>query len=97
MNLNAQQSSDVCRRRFWTTHEVALLERLYPDLPTVDVAARLDRPLSAVHSKAKTLNVKKSQAFLAGPLSGRLDGVRGQSTRFQKRNKVLEANDGREQ
>ena len=81
-------------RRFWTTHEVALLERLYPDLATVDVAARLDRALSAVHYKAKALGVKKSQVFLDGPLSGRLDGVRGQATRFQKRKGV--ANDGRE-
>lgn len=71
-------------RRFWTTHEVALLENLYPDLATVDVAARLDRPLSAVHGKAKALGVKKNQAFWASPLSGRFDGVRGQATRFQK-------------
>lgn len=97
MNLNAQQPSDVSRRRFWTTHEVALLERLYPDHSTVDVASRLNRALSAVHYKAKALGVKKSRTFLDGPLSGRLDGVRGQSTRFQKRNKVLEANDGRKQ
>lgn len=90
MNLNAQQSSDVSRRRFWTTHEVALLERLYPDLATVDVAARLDRALSAVHYKAKALGVKKSQAFLAGPLSGRLNGVRGQATRFQKHKEVAQ-------
>ena len=90
MNLNAPQPGDVSRRRFWTTHEVALLERLYPDLATIDVAARLKRPLSAVHSKAKTLSVKKSQAFLAGPLSGRLDGVRGQATRFQKRKEVAQ-------
>jgi hypothetical protein len=72
-------------RRFWTTHEVALLERLYPDLATVDVAARLGRPLSAVHGKAKALGVKKNQVFWASPLSGRFDGVQGQATRFQKR------------
>lgn len=90
MNFNAQQPGDVSRRRFWTTQEVALLVRLYPDLATVDVAARLDRALSAVHYKAKALGVKKSQAFLAGPLSGRLDGVRGQATRFQKRKEVAQ-------
>ena len=90
MNLNAPQPGDVSRRRFWTTHEVALLERLYPDLSTVDVAARLDRALSAVHYKAKALGVKKSQAFLASPLSGRLNGVRGQATRFQKSKRVAQ-------
>ena len=37
MNLKTQQPGDVSRRRFWTTHEVALLERLYPDLATIDV------------------------------------------------------------
>lgn len=84
MNLNAQQPDDVSRRRFWTTHEVALLERLYPNLATVDVAARLDRALSSVHYKAKALGVKKSKAFLTGPLSGRLNGVLGHATRFQQ-------------
>lgn len=78
-------TSYATTRRFWTTHEVALLERLYPDLATVDVAARLDRPLSAVHGKAKALGVKKNEVFWASPLSGRFDGVQGQATRFQKR------------
>lgn len=75
-------------RRFWTTHEVALLERLYQDLTTVEVAARLGRPLSAVHGKAKSLGVKRNEAFWARPLSGRFDGVQGQSTRFQKRKRI---------
>lgn len=77
-------------RHFWTTHEAALLERLYPNLATVDVAARLDRPLSAVHGKAKALGVKKNQAFWTSQLSGRFDGVRGQATRFQKQKGVKE-------
>lgn len=93
-DLRSSRHSSIGRnattRRFWTTHEVALLERLYPDLATVDVAVRLDRALSAVHYKAKALGVKKSQAFLAGPLSGRLDGIRGQATRFQKRKEVAQ-------
>ncbi|MNC53649.1 hypothetical protein D3C75_1030850 [compost metagenome] len=78
-------TSYATTRRFWTTQEVALLERLYPDLATVDVAARLDRPLSAVHGKAKALGVKKNQTFWTSPFSGRFDGVQGQATRFQKK------------
>jgi hypothetical protein len=81
-------TSYATTRRFWTTHEVRLLERLYPNLATVEVAARLDRPLSAVHGKAKALGGKKYEAFWASPLSGRFDGVQGQATRFQKRKGV---------
>jgi hypothetical protein len=69
---------------YWTNHEVALLTELYADHPSAVIADRLGRPLHSVYSKAKALGLSKSEAFLTGPFSGRLDGVRGASTRFQK-------------
>ncbi|WP_268799042.1 HNH endonuclease signature motif containing protein [Pseudomonas huanghezhanensis] len=93
MGLIAQQALERARqcvgnnpsaRRFWTNREIECLTELYPDQQAAAIAQQLNRPISAIHSKAKALGLKKSEAFLNGPLSGRLDGVRGTSTRFQK-------------
>ncbi|MFK3970175.1 HNH endonuclease signature motif containing protein [Pseudomonas sp. NPDC087358] len=89
MSVIAQQALDRARsnptaRRFWTNREIEILTELYPDQQAAAIAQLLDRPISAIHSKAKALGLKKSEAFLNGPLSGRLDGARGASTRFQK-------------
>lgn len=93
MNVLAEQALERARvkisrrkssRRYWTNREMELLSALYPDHPGSAVAERLDRPLSAVHAKAKAMGIKKSDAFLNGPHSGRLDGLRGAASRFQK-------------
>lgn len=96
MNPVAQQALDRARqhavtespatpssRRRWSDSDIALLEQLYADTLTRDIAARLDRPLASVYGKADLLGLKKSQAFLDSPMSGRLEGERGTSTRFQ--------------
>lgn len=95
MNVLAEQALERARvkvsrrkasRRYWTNREMELLSALYPDHPGSAVAERLDRPLSAVHAKAKAMGIKKSDAFFNGPYSGRLDGLRGAASRFQKGN-----------
>ncbi len=47
------------------------MRELYPDVPAHQVAARLQRNVAQVHSKAKKLGLRKSEAFNASPASGR--------------------------
>ncbi len=71
-------------KRLWSAADDALLRRLYPDTPTAVLARRLRRSLTATYARADLLGVKKSAAYLAGPLACRLrrgDGV-GAAYRF---------------
>lgn len=72
------------QRIFWSDEQIALLHKLYPDNRTEDIAPRIGRSAKSIYSKAKLLGIKKSAAFLASGLAGRLDGVRGGATRFKK-------------
>ena len=60
------------RRRFWTDAEIALLREFYPEERGADVAVRLGRDVSSVHRKANDLRIRKSEAFKASDLSGRI-------------------------
>jgi hypothetical protein len=73
-------------RRFWTTVELDRLKSLYPDTPMVELVRVLNRPVTAIWSKAKELGVRRSADFLASEHSGRVGAgnCRGKSTRFQK-------------
>lgn len=71
-------------RVFWTDEQLRLLRELYPDNRTEDIAPRIGRSAKSIYSKAKQLGIKKSDAFLASGLAGRLDGVRGGAARFKK-------------
>lgn len=70
-------------RRFWTADEVAELRRRYPDEATAAIAATLARDIRCVYAKASAIGLRKSAAFLAGPLAYRLDGKIGAEFRFQ--------------
>ncbi|MDM0032093.1 HNH endonuclease [Variovorax sp. J22P271] len=76
------------KRRHWTEAELAELRRLYPDMRAQDVADRLGRRVGSVHQKAVELGIRKSDAFKASDLSGRV--TRGHqhpnmiASRFQK-------------
>lgn len=59
-------------RRFWTEAEVALLREHYPDRTGNAVAIMLGRPVKAIYQKAKELGLRKSEAFFASDLSGRV-------------------------
>lgn len=72
------------KRRPWTDIELAVLREHYPDSQTSDIAAALGRPVYSVYGKAFGMGLRKSAEYLAGPESGRLDGVRGAASRFVK-------------
>lgn len=59
-------------KRAWTKAEAADLQRLYPDMPTADVAVILGRSLSAVQNRAHGMRLSKSEAFRASEASGRI-------------------------
>lgn len=73
-------------RRSWTRKDDALLRRLYPDTPTVEVARRLGRSVASVYNRVNILGLAKSPAYLASPAACRWR--RGQHAgwahRFQK-------------
>lgn len=77
----------MMRRRPWIKKEDRALRTLYPHLRTADIARILGRPQSSIHGRAAKLRIKKSAAFNASPLSGRLVkgyAHRGIAHRFSK-------------
>lgn len=73
-------------RHRWTLEEEAVLRDEYADTLTRDLADRLGIEEELVYRKAYRLGLKKSEAFHAGPDSGRLKPgtSKGASGRFQK-------------
>ncbi|WP_029954249.1 hypothetical protein [Achromobacter sp. DH1f] len=71
-------------RNPWTPVEEAIVCRFYANAPTKVIAAALSRSETSVYQLAQRLGLRKSEAYLSGPESGRLDGVRGGASRFQK-------------
>lgn len=73
-------------RRLWTDAEVGIVRSLYPDTRTADIAEQLGRSLQKIYSKAASLGLTKSEAYLASPTACRLrrgDEV-GKPSRFKK-------------
>ena len=58
--------------RPWSREDDALLRRIYPEMPTPQVARRLRRTLAAVYGRADKLGLNKSPAYLASPAACRL-------------------------
>lgn len=73
-------------RRRWTDDETDQLVRRFPTEQTAAIARDLDRTVTQVYSKAHSLGLKKSQAYLDSPAAGRLmpRDPRGEATRFEK-------------
>lgn len=73
-------------KHVWTPEEVALLRARYPHERTADIARELGLRERQVYCQAKKMKLKKSAAFLASNLSGRLiyGHERGGATRFKK-------------
>lgn len=67
----------------WTAQQTATLRQLYPDLPSAEIAAQLGIATKQVYYKAHKMGLKKSALFYATRDAGRLNGVRGQQTRFK--------------
>lgn len=73
-------------KRLWLKKHDAEFRRLYPHLPSVEVAKRMERSLAAVYGHAGKLGLMKSAAYLASPAACRLrrgDNV-GARFRFPK-------------
>lgn len=77
-------------RQSWTDEQIAIVTRLYPDTPTAQIAKQLGVSANLVYSKASSLGLKKSAAYLASPAACRLrrgDNV-GAAYRFKPGQKV---------
>jgi len=70
------------KRKPWTRQELDILRQLYPDHLTGHIATKLGRTDTQVYNKAYNMGLQKSQAFKSSALSGRLDGIKGTTTRF---------------
>lgn len=64
-------------RRHWSETDRRTLRRLYPHLPTADVARQMGRAVSTVYAQAFSLGLKKSAVYLASPHARRLNGIDG--------------------
>ncbi|MDE2325345.1 MAG: HNH endonuclease [Betaproteobacteria bacterium] len=56
----------------WTPSQLEQLRLLYPDSTCYEVAAAIGRSQKSVYTKAKSLGLHKSDAFLASERSGRI-------------------------
>lgn len=70
-----------CIRETWTAEQELVLLRLYPDMPNEVLAARLNKTLQQICSKAYRLGLKKSPE-----LSKKIRQDWGSATRFKKGN-----------
>lgn len=71
------------KRKPWTAHDIDMVRRLYPDHLAQHIATLLGRTTVQIYNMANKLGLEKSKAFKSSPLSGRLDGMRGTSTRYK--------------
>lgn len=60
------------KRHYWTDKEVEILNDLYSDLPTVNIAHFLSIEIKSVYAKANSMGLKKSTEYLNSSYSGRL-------------------------
>lgn len=86
-------------KKFWTTQEIEILRRLYPDCKTKTLELIFNRKASIISQKASSLGIGKSEGFKKSPLSGRMlkGSTIGEATRFAKQmpgwNKGLKQSD----
>lgn len=73
-------------RKYWTSQELEVLKRLYPDCKTETLALMLNRKASVISQKAALLGIYKSDGFKKSPISGRMmkGSEIGAATRFTK-------------
>lgn len=74
------------KRHNWTDIELEILRLRYPDTPTHKLSALLGISDRAIYAKAKNIGLRKDQAYLDSPHSGRLrpGHNQGGATRFCK-------------
>lgn len=74
------------RRAAWSDDEAQNLAKLYPATPMHEIVAALGRSESSIYGKAALMGLKRSEAFLAGPASGRIrpGSMQGAPNRFER-------------
>lgn len=50
--------------KLYSLEEMNYLKEFYPDLPTSEIAMRLNRTITSVHQKAHEMGLKKSESFI---------------------------------
>jgi hypothetical protein len=79
------QSRNLIRKKWQPTAvDIELVRRNFANSKTDDLAAACGVVPHQITRLAKRLGLKKDEAWLSGPSGGRLDGVKGSGTRFQK-------------
>lgn len=76
-------------RHNWTPKEDRALKTLFPHMQTQDVARILGRSVSSINNRANFNGLRKSDAYNASPLSGRIvkgNVMYGSQSRFKKGN-----------
>ena len=71
-----------------TSAQLEFVKNNFPNTQTQILADELGLRYSQVARLAQKLGIRKSMTFLSGEQSGRLDGVRGSSSRFTKGHKT---------
>jgi hypothetical protein len=66
-----------------TEQQLERLREAFATTRTQELADEFGATYSAVAKRASEMGLRKSEAWLAGPAGGRLDGVRGMGSRFQ--------------
>lgn len=82
MTLRGQKQAPTA---LWSADDLMVLSSLYPDSTTKDIAAKLGKNQHQIYRKAAMLGLKKSDAFYASSLAGRISNAnsRGRSTQFK--------------
>jgi hypothetical protein len=75
----------------WTAEQIDAVLKRYANTPTVKLAEAIGRTPRSVYQKALALGLRKSDEYMRTEAAGRLDGIRGGATRFQKGHKTWNA------
>lgn len=71
-------------RRPWTSGQLEILRKIYPNTRTSDMVEMVEHPVESIWRKANSIGLRKSPEFLSSEISGRLVGKTGIESRFQK-------------
>ena len=73
-------------RAVWSDDDALSLARLYPATPMHEIVTALGRSESSIYGKAALMGLKRSEAFLSSPASGRIKpgSMQGAPTRFER-------------
>lgn len=81
--MTKRRAQHVPRINWTPEQEQALCDR-YPHERTEDIARDIGIPVAKIYAKASWMGLKKTEAFMASPASGRTNGRQGIGTRFVK-------------